>query len=766
MQSCILLQQNKRFSFPMYQTRWILLIAFLAFTCNIFAQSGVVWGIVKNAQSRELIPGAHIVSGEKLGTTSLPDGTYSLKLPYGNYIIESRFIGFGSGKKNIVVNRDSIRVDFHLTEKITQLGTMVVSASRFEQDINEVTVSMDVLKPGLIENTNSTSLDEALEYVPGLNITDGQASIRSGSGFSYGAGSRVMIMVDGMPMLTGDAGDVKWSFLPVEDLAQVEIIKGAASALYGSSALNGVINLRTTFPGSEPFLNVTTFSGVYDNPSRKELKWWDGMNPQITGFQFNHGRKIGVFDLVLGGNMLNDEGYRKGESESRKRISVKSRYRVNKIPGLAVTARTSIQQAEGASFLIWGNASDSAYIPLPGSMSRYRNTRYSNDVSLNYINMKGTGHRILTRYFLTQNDNNTNQSSSANVLFGEYQFQKNFLKLVMFTGGINTMGKKVESQLYGDHNGHNTAFFVQTDLKKGKTTFSAGSRWEQNSVDKSSEPFKGVYRSGLNYQLMKHTHLRASAGQGYRFPTIAEKYVKTNVGSIYVYPNDSLEPETGWSAEAGIRQGYRIGSWKGNLDAAWFYTRYQNMMEFIFGQFGDPFRDPFFGIGFRSENIGNSTIKGVDVSVNGDVSYRRWQISAQGGYTFSDPRQNDFDPAFDTLKNTSKTDVLKYRHRHLMKGDLEIKFRNIYLGGSVRYMSFMENVDIVFENQLFLKGVKEYRKVHDQGDYVFDGRIGWRLNEHANLSLIVKNILNHEYMGRPADMQPMRSFMMQAAVKM
>ena len=63
---------------------------------------------------------------------------------------------------------------------------------------------------------------------------DGQANIRGGSGYSYGAGSRVMLLMDDLPILTGDVNEVKWNYLPVEIIGQVEVIKGASSALYGS----------------------------------------------------------------------------------------------------------------------------------------------------------------------------------------------------------------------------------------------------------------------------------------------------------------------------------------------------------------------------------------------------------------------------------------------------------------------------------------------------------------------------------------------------
>ena len=72
-----------------------------------------------------------------------------------------------------------------LNNAATNIGTVVVSASKFEQKLSEVVVSMNVVKPQLIENQNQTSLTGVMEQVPGVTIVDNQANIRGGSGFSY-----------------------------------------------------------------------------------------------------------------------------------------------------------------------------------------------------------------------------------------------------------------------------------------------------------------------------------------------------------------------------------------------------------------------------------------------------------------------------------------------------------------------------------------------------------------------------------------------------
>ena len=109
----------------------------------------------------------------------------------------------------------------------------------------------------LIENKNTRSIETALDQTPGLNILDGEPQIRGGSGFTFGVGAKVAVLVDDMPLLSGDAGRPEWGFVPVENISQVEIIKGAASVLSGSSALSGSIHIRTAYPTSKPLNKVT-----------------------------------------------------------------------------------------------------------------------------------------------------------------------------------------------------------------------------------------------------------------------------------------------------------------------------------------------------------------------------------------------------------------------------------------------------------------------------------------------------------------------------
>ena len=165
------------------------------------------------------------------------------------------------------------------------------------------------------------------------------------------------------------------------------------------------------------------------------------------------------------------------------------------------------------------------------------------------------------------------------------------------TGAVYMEQQVYADSLYGRHTGKNVAGYFQADKKFfNRLILSAGLRGEYYEVDTAKSkynlngkalPFAPVARFGLNYQVFEYTNIRASFGQGYRFPSVAEKFVSTNVSVLRIFPNQQLQAETGQSTEIGIKQGFKIGDFKGFFDAAYFWTNYENMVEFTFDYYGN-----------------------------------------------------------------------------------------------------------------------------------------------------------------------------------
>ncbi len=742
---------------------------------TVSAVSGqTISGKVFSDTGKEPLPGVTIIADDTMGTSSDSLGNFTLNLQPGEHSVEFRLLSFKSDFRRFFLSAGENKVlNIMLQDDVLELGIVVISAGKFEQRLEEVTVSMEVLKPGIIEARNTTSMDEAVDNIPGVNVMDGQANIRGGSGWSYGAGSRVQVLVDDLPQLTADANDTKWNFLPVENLEQVEVIKGASSVLFGSSALNGVINIRTAYPRDTPLTRVNSFAGFYDDAfittDKKYSLQYQDKSSFYGGLNFFHSRKINRLDFVAGGNYYNDNGYRQGENEKRGRVNVNTRYNF-RTPGLAagVNFNTMINNAD--IFFLWMNDTSGAYRPAANTLSESRTYRTNIDPFITYAGPGGSSHKLRSRWFNTTNENNTSQNSRGDVYYTEYQFQKKFNNSITITTGIVNNYSKVKSELYGDHTSNQLAGYLQGDFHWKRFVFSGGIRAEQNKVDQEKDDVTPVFRSGINYHAFDATYFRASIGQGYRFPSIAERFIQTSVGGVNIFPNPGLEAENGLSFEAGVKQGFQLGDWRGFIDGAVFENDYYDMIEFVFAQWANT-PDFFQNLGFKSVNVGDTRIKGFEITLMAEGSLaRNLSINLQAGYTYLDARQVNYDSTYilkigpSNVMGSDSTDFLKYRYRHSMRANAEVRWKKNYFGVDMRYNSRMENIDRIFVSG-FLDlafppglGIADYRKYHDHGDLVFDTRIGRDVTDFLKISLVVKNVFNYIYMQRPADMQPPRSF--------
>ncbi len=763
--------------------RFSLFAFFIMLQSMAFGQKATLQGKISSAENGESLPGASILLDGKSVAVTNEQGMYSFSADSGKHELTAHYISYQDKSLTIYLRPGELRTEnISLSSSSKELNLVVISAGKFEQRLEEVTVSMEVMKPKLVEERNTTSMDDALQQVPGVSIIDGQANIRGGSGWSYGAGSRVQILVDDLPQLTADANDAKWSFLPVENLEQVEVIKGASSVLFGSSALNGAINIRTAYPKEQALTRVNVFTGIYDhanytiNDTSYRADWWGSIPQLYSGLNFLHSRQAGRLDVVVGGNMFIDESYRKGEFEQRARINSNLRYRFKKLEGLSIGVNVNTMMTEGSLFFLWQNDTTASFIPATNTLSDYTTYRTNIDPFISYFDKKGNTHKIRTRWFNTTNQNNTNQNSQSDLYYSEYQYQHRFKNNLVLTAGLVSQKSKVNSELYGNHEGSQNAAYMQGDYHWKRLNISLGGRVEQNKVDTVKDDWTPVFRSGLNYRIFEETYIRASYGQGYRFPSIAEKYIRTSVGSLTIYPNTDLTAERGYSEEIGIRQGFKLASWSGYLDMAFFQNRYNNMMEFGFAQWG-AFSDPFGGNGFKSLNVGDTRIRGVDVSLlaqgklPGEIKSTWWL-----GYTYIDPRQLSYDSTYikkvgvNNYLGSDSSDYLKYRYSHMVKADVELEWRKFSAGLSMRYHSRMVNIDKIFVNGTLDYafppglGIAHYRQYRIEGDAVFDLRTAIQLNKAIRISFIVKNLFNHIYMERPADMQPPRIYVLQAGL--
>ncbi len=756
------------------------------------AQTITLKGKVTDDKTKEVLIGVTIINSKNKGVTTNINGEYAISInTYVKDTITFSYVGY-TPKKFIYnpadytnkIQEGVLTVNIKLEEEAKVYEQVVVSAGRNEQKLKNVTVSMELIKPYLFQERNNVNLDDGINQIPSVSFIDGQASIRGGSGWSYGAGTRVLVLLDDMPMVSGDANQVQWSYLPVESINQLEVIKGASSVLYGSSALNGVINLRTIRPKDKPYTAVNLFGGVYDNGLREGLKWQGNNILQKSGASILHAQRWGRFDGTFSVNYLNDDGFRMGEPEDRVRFSFNTRYTPKKVKNLVYGVNGNIMRSNVGSFLLW-ESYELAYTQLDSGFNNTNTLRYNVDPYVIFYTGE-TRHNIRGRYFYLDNnvdngDPANNQSNTSNYYYAEYQVQHNFKKIRLnIVGGISGNYTLSNSPIFeGVHQSANVAPFIQLEKKWKKLTINGGARYENFRLDDYFES-KPVLRAGANYEVGKATFIRASYGQGYRFPSIVESFVRTSSGPLQVYPNPDLKSETGWNTEIAIKQGLKLGKWQGFVDLAGFWSEYDRMMEFNFGRWGPNMGlDNLLGLGFSSVNVGETRISGIDVSLGGEGKIGNTDLKIIGGYTYIDPISKNPTAVYDTdidgnpltySKSSSDTNsnILKYRFRHLAKLDIQATYKRFSVGISGRYNSFMQTVDAFFVDPLFLAfvpGIEKGREETKNGVWIFDFRANYSITNQLKAAIIVTNFTNNIFMARPGDMSPPRLFTVQLSYK-
>ena len=743
------------------------LVIFFLFPTLIFCQEYEI--IITDNDDNPLI-GATATTLQNGNYASDVDGKIYLRLTQFPDVITIQYIGFSDLILQIK-SADDIPTRIALQSQ-NILETMTVTASRHEKRLSESTVSVEILRPELISNTNAISIDETLDKVSGVQLIDGQANIRGGSGYSFGNGSRVMLLVDDIPALQQDAGFPNWGDIPVENIEQIEIVKGASSSLYGSAALNGVINIRTGNPTNTPQTKISAGFFAFDTPQDTAKKWWgDTLRYEYT-LSAVHKQKFGKLDVVANFFHYREESYLQSTFEKRYRMGAKLKYQLG--PKAFIGLNFLRTTSNNGSFFIWASGDERALMPFPGAASMSASDRTLIDPSLTVEDKYGNIHKVLTRYQNIDNNVDANQSNASNTLYGEYQVQRELPGIdLLVTTGIVGSRTNTDAELFGDttFNLVNYAYYAQAEKTfYDKLNLSAGIRYEYNEHNTPTS-FMGndlgdgklsagrwVSRLGASYEYAPFSALRASWGQGYRFPTISERFITTAFGVFMIASNPDLVPESGWSAEIGIKQGIKLGSITGFVDFALFTSQYEDMMEFTFDFVG-------FNPTFTVNNVGSTRINGLEMSLFGNANIGDIKVSAFGGYTYIDPQYTNLENN-DELLNTLSADVnvLKYRSKHSSKIDLQFDYKQWSLGVSNIYNSHVINIDAVFEGRGFefvqnpdILGLKEYRTQNDNGWSRWDVRASYQWKAFK-FSFLINNVFNQEYTVRPALIEPPRTF--------
>lgn len=270
---------------------------FLPLSISFSQTTGKVKGTVKDAKSGEVLPGVTItVDGTDVITFTDEKGKFEIELPEGTYHLRSEFLGYTPAEaENVVVSSEKENiVNFSLKEIEAIKGEeVVVTGERMNVPISRATASVEVVSSKKFElNAGADTAGDILKNTPGVQMESvGGAGTRKiikirGQGSQVDS-NRVLLLIDGIPAQSPRVGTGEISDFPVEMIERIEVMKGAASAIYGGTAQAGVINIITKKGRKKPVFKFNAKVSTYQHRTNANQDWtqyygifhsWGGKN--------------------------------------------------------------------------------------------------------------------------------------------------------------------------------------------------------------------------------------------------------------------------------------------------------------------------------------------------------------------------------------------------------------------------------------------------------------------------------------------------------
>ena len=647
----------------------------LTFAARLAAQGpetdGNIRGVVTDRASDSAVAGAHVLLvGTPLSAATNDRGEFELVgLEPGRYTLRVLRIGYAPAVQSglLVPSGATLEVRIALDAVALQLAGINVTATGTAQSVGQAPVSVAVIENSELLRHSAVEVQDALPYVPGVNVNHGEVDIRGASGVSEGVGSRVLMLLDGHPVLTGDGGEIDYEDLPILDLDRAEVVKGSQSALYGSSAMGGVINLITAPIDERPSNAMKVYYGLYNVPNEFN---WGSARPDYWGLDLQHSQAIGNVGLRLALGREASEGYEQNGEFSRWLLRAK----VGSMPGSTHPwdAYAIWATVRAGQFTSWPIDSEFQLHPYEvdsaalGSWNRVSHFLAGG----RYAAVAGSRGLLTLEPSLTWSgvrdhmyDSHNWHDATRAGMNAQLAFNPGSEHAV--TTGVDVAETALSSSYYGAKWITDAAPYGQEEFAlTGDLHFTAGVRVDYHHVDGGQAETAFNPKLAVAFSSEGPFALRASIGRGYRAPSAIEQFVSTMQQNVTVVPNPSLHGETAWSGEMGGTAS--LGRlW---LDAALFESWYRGLIgpANVAGQINE----------FSFQNVQRATVRGVDATAKVNVVQRLADLSLS--YLYLDTRD-------------AETGLpLPYRSRHTATASVDL------LGGlagvDVRYRSRLEQV--------------------------------------------------------------------------
>lgn len=562
-----------------------------------------------------------------------------------------------------------------------------ITANRRLQDVNKSLAAVTIINRSTIEKSQATEITELLRQVPGLSIQNSGGTGKATSIHLRGTNSsHVLVLVDGVKVGSATLGSVAFQDIPLENIARIEIVRGPRSALYGSEAIGGVIQIFT-LQGKDGFhpqvsisvgshqlrkLNVNVSGGI---ASDKGLGWYNlnAGSQRTDGFD-SRNSSFGKADT-----QKDKDGYR------REQLSLGLGHKFTN----SAEAQINLQQTKGNN-------------QFDGSGNDH--TKYKRQVlSGKYQTPLGTKTKAM--FQLGQSKDESNNFSGG---FGsKFNTKRNTATLQLDTkigltgaliGGIDWHKDHISTTTaYSKDSRKNTGIFASYQANFNKVDLEISARQDENQQfgNKTTGSF------AVGYHLSKSIRLSTSYGTAFKAPTFNDLYYPDGKYSV---GNPNIKAESSKNLEFGIQGGLATGSWEVNL----FQNKVDNLITWT----------PLASGKWSPSNIDKAKINGLEAAYK--TVLKNWNINTSVAVLSAKS---------DLGKNKGKH--LRYRPKNTLNLDINRQFGRWNIGSTLHAES--------------ARYTKQDNSENLAGYATLDLRTEYAISKSWSIGAKVANVLDKKY---------------------
>lgn len=682
--------------------------------------TGTINGVVRQQDTSEPLAGANIqIEGTYLGASSRGDGRFSIpRVPPGHYSLKITYIGYKPRRIPVTVQTDRLELQIELEPSFVQMSQIVVTGSRLPEDLSAAAASIAVMTQNDIQRRNSMSIDQALVNLPGVSLVGDYVNIRGGSGYNRLGGHRQLVLLDGVPIMTSDLGEVNWNIVPITEVAHIEVLKGAASSIYGSGAISGVVNILTKLPERQPVFSFRQTAGFYDEPAVPEWRWTEELLT-YNRTDLSYSQSFGPVGVRLALSRHASEGDRQNGVFERWYVTAKTRW--NLPDHSTLTAFGSFSSDDRQLFLQWREQNQALLVPPTEVGDRYRLDGYL--TYLIYEKLFSPTFSLRARMSFNQQlvgvpFNITGAFAPALGLGGEMQCNWRPHPQHHLSFGVDYRHDRVESEYYGQRRANGISPYVQNVWHlSDRLHFDSGLRLDTYTLVGDSVEFQVSPKIGLSVQPIDGTIVHASFGRGFRAATVVERFISAGSKDFRALPNPDLIPERSTLIDIGVRQA--VGEIL-SAEITGFYSYYKHLIEPTLAS----------DLTAQFKNTPAARILGIENLLRWRIWKDRLIIEASA--TWMNPREQ------------GSKQILLYRPEWIGFFSPRFSWNGYFAEADFRYMSRLERVAVYpLDERIAMR--------------VWDFRLGYNWKNYR-LQLLVQNALNYHYTVSERVLGEIRSF--------